>query len=274
MGIKIYRPRTPGLRGMTGYDFSEITKTQPEKSLIEIRKKNGARNNYGRITMRHQGGEHKRYYRIIDFKRLKLEVPAKVIAIEYDPNRSARIALLHYRDGAKSYIIAPLGLNVGDTVVASDKADIRPGNSLSLKYIPTGTVIHNVELRPGKGAQIARGAGVGASLVAKEGQYCQVKLPSGEVRQVLSQCRATIGQVGNTDNENISIGKAGRNRWRGIRPSVRGMAMNPIDHPLGGGEGVGKGHHPVSPWGQACKGHKTRHNKRTDKFIVKRRNAK
>jgi large subunit ribosomal protein L2 len=271
MGIKTYRPRTPGLRQKTGYDFAEITKSTPEKSLTEPLRGNAARNNHGQITIRHQGGGHKRRYRLIDFCRTKHEIPAVVASIEYDPNRTARIALLHYRDGAKAYIVAPIGLNVGDTVISSSKADIKPGNTLPLASIPTGTIIHNVELRPGKGAQLARGAGVGATLVAKLGQYCQVRLPSGEVRQVLSTCLASIGQVGNTDNENISIGKAGRNRWKGIRPSVRGMHMNPIDHPLGGGEGVGKGHHPVTPWGQPCKGYKTRHNKRTDKMIIKRR---
>ncbi|MDX9730375.1 MAG: 50S ribosomal protein L2 [Bdellovibrionales bacterium] len=271
MGIKTYRPRTPGLRQKTGFDFAEITKTTPEKSLTAPIRRKAARNNHGQITIRHQGGGHKRRYRLIDFRRAKLEVPAKVASIEYDPNRTARIALLHYVDGAKTYIVAPIGLNVGDVVVTSASADIKPGNALPLSAIPTGTIIHNVELRPGKGAQVARGAGVGATLVAKLGQYCQVRLPSGEVRQVLSTCLASIGQVGNTDNENVSIGKAGRNRWRGIRPSVRGMHMNPVDHPLGGGEGVGKGHHPVTPWGQPCKGYKTRHNKRTDKMIIKRR---
>ncbi len=271
MGIKTYRPRTPGLRQKTGFDFAEITKSTPEKSLTEPIRRKAARNNHGQITIRHQGGGHKRRYRVIDFRRTKLEIPAIVTSIEYDPNRTARIALLNYNDGAKAYIVAPIGLNVGDTIISSAQADIKPGNTLPLASIPTGTIIHNVEMRPGKGAQIARGAGVGATLVAKLGQYCQVRLPSGEVRQILSTCLASIGQVGNTDNENISIGKAGRNRWKGIRPSVRGMHMNPVDHPLGGGEGVGKGHHPVTPWGQPCKGYKTRHNKRTDNMIVKRR---
>jgi large subunit ribosomal protein L2 len=271
MGIKIFNPTSDGRRGMTGYDFSEITKTEPEKSLTVRLKKNSARNNYGRITMRHIGGGHKKLYRIMDFKRDKLDVPATVHSIEYDPNRTCRIALLHYTDGAKTYIIAPIGLNVGDQVTSSDKADIKPGNSLPLKFIPVGTTIHNVELRPGKGGQVSRGAGAGAVLVAKEEKYCQVRMPSGEVKQVLSTCRATIGQVGNTDNENINLGKAGRTRWRGVRPSVRGMHMNPVDHPLGGGEGVGKGHHPVTPWGQPCKGYKTRNSKRTDYSIVKRR---
>ncbi|QDK38813.1 50S ribosomal protein L2 [Bdellovibrio sp. NC01] len=271
MGIKNFAPRSHGRRGMTGFDFSEITKTSPEKALLAPLTKKGARNNHGQITIRHQGGGHKRKYRLIDFKRTKLEVPAKVTAIEYDPNRTSRIALLSYADGEKAYIIAPVGLNVGDTVLSSEKADIKPGNSLSLSAIPVGTVIHNIELRPGKGGQICRGAGASATLAGKGDKYCQVRMPSGELKQVLSVCRASIGQVGNTDNENIALGKAGRSRWRGIRPTVRGMAMNPVDHPLGGGEGVGKGHHPVTPWGQPCKGYKTRHNKRTNSSIIKRR---
>jgi large subunit ribosomal protein L2 len=271
MGIKLFKPRTPGLRQKTGHDFSEITRTEPEKSLTGPLRKKAARNNYGQITIRHKGGGHKRRYRMIDFKRNKHDISASVASIEYDPNRTARIALLHYVDGAKAYIIAPVGLSVGDKIVTGTTADIKPGNSLPLANIPTGTIIHAIEMRPGKGAQIARGAGVGATLVAKLGQYCQVRLPSGEVRQILSNCYASIGQVGNTDNENISYGKAGRSRWKGKRPSVRGMAMNPVDHPLGGGEGVGKGHHPVTPWGQPCKGYKTRSNKRTSNMIVKRR---
>lgn len=271
MGVKVYRPRSPGRRNMTGFDFEELTNKKPERSLTEPLRRKAARNNHGWITIRHKGGGHKRRYRVVDFKRLKNDVPAKVVAIEYDPNRTARIALVQYIDGAKAYILAPVGLSVGDQVIASATADIKPGNALPLSSIPTGTVIHNLELRPGKGAQIARGAGVGAVLVAKLGQYCQVRLPSGEVRQILSNCVASIGQVGNTDNENVKIGKAGRNRWKGKRPSVRGMAMNPIDHPLGGGEGVGKGHHPVTPWGKPTKGYKTRNNKRTDSQIVKRR---
>ncbi|MCB0363870.1 MAG: 50S ribosomal protein L2 [Bdellovibrionaceae bacterium] len=274
MGIKVFKPRSPGRRNSSGYDFSEITKTTPEKSLLEPLKKKAARNNHGMITMRHKGGGHKRRYRVIDFKRAKENIPATVAAIEYDPNRTCRIALIVYDDGAKAYILAPVGLKVGDQVISSADADIKPGNSLPLKAIPTGTTIHNIEMRPGKGGQMVRGAGVAATLVAKLGQYCQVKLPSGEVRQVMSECRATIGQVGNTDNENVKIGKAGRNRWKGKRPAVRGMAMNPIDHPLGGGEGVGKGHHPVTPWGKPCKGAKTRKNKRTDSMIIKRRNKK
>jgi large subunit ribosomal protein L2 len=271
MGIKVYQPRSHSLRGTVGFDFKEITKKTPEKSLTEAIRKASGRNNTGMITMRHVGGGHKRRYRLVDFKRNKVDVPAKVVSVEYDPNRTCRIALISYVDGTKAYIIAPIGLNVGDTVLSSDKADIKPGNSLPLSAIPVGTTIHNVELRPGKGAEVARGAGVSAILVSKEEQYCQVRLPSGEVKLVLSVCRASIGQVGNTDNENVKRGKAGRSRWLGIRPSVRGMAMNPVDHPLGGGEGVGKGHHPVTPWGQPCKGYKTRHNKRTDSSIVKRR---
>jgi len=274
MAIKNYRPTSPGRRGMSGYDFSDITKSTPEKSLTEKVHRKAARGNHGMITIRHKGGGHKRRYRLVDFKRDKVDIPAKVAAIEYDPNRTCRIALLHYADGEKSYIICPVGLKVGDTVVSGEKADIKPGNSLPLSKIPMGTTIHNIELRPGKGGQLARGAGSQAILAAKLGQYCQVKLPSGEVRQVLSVCTASVGQVGNTENENINVGKAGRSRWKGKRPSVRGMAMNPIDHPLGGGEGVGKGHHPVSPWGQPCKGYKTRNNKRTNNMIVKNRRSK
>ena len=271
MGIRTYRPSSPSRRSMTGYDFSEITKSKPEKALTTWNHRHAGRSNTGMKSIRYKGGGHKRRYRLIDFKRNKVDVPATVAAIEYDPNRTCRIALLHYADGEKAYIIAPIGLSVGDKVLSGNDADIKPGNSLPLSAIPAGTILHNIEIRPGKGAQIARGAGAEATLVAKTDTYCQVKLPSGEVRQVLAVCRATIGQVGNTDNENISLGKAGRARWLGIRPSVRGQAMNPIDHPLGGGEGVGKGHHPVTPWGQPCKGYKTRHNKRTDSMIVKRR---
>lgn len=271
MGIKTYSPRSDGRRGMTGFDFSEITKSRPEKSLTGPLRKQGGRSNNGQISMRHFGGGHKRRYRMIDFLRTKFEVPAKVVGIEYDPNRTCRIALLAYNDGEKAYIVAPIGLNVGDTVVSSDKADIKPGNNLPLSAIPVGTTIHNIEMRPGKGGQICRGAGASAVLAGKGDLYCQVRLPSGELKQVLSVCRASIGQVGNTDNENINLGKAGRRRWLGVRPTVRGMAMNPVDHPLGGGEGVGKGHHPVTPWGQPCKGYKTRHNKRTDSTIIKRR---
>jgi large subunit ribosomal protein L2 len=271
MGIKVFKPRTAGTRGAVGFDFSEITKSTPEKSLTVSLKKTGARSNNGMISMRHIGGGHKRRFRIIDFKRTKFDVPAVVASIEYDPNRTSRIALLNYADGEKAYILAPVGLNVGDKVISSVKADIKPGNALPLHAIPVGTTIHNVEMRPGKGAQMVRGAGAGAVLIAKDVEYCQVRLPSKEVKKVLSVCLASIGQVGNTDNENIRLGKAGRARWKGVRPSVRGMAMNPVDHPLGGGEGVGKGHHPVTPWGQPCKGYKTRHNKRTNSSIVKRR---
>ncbi len=274
MGLKKYDSRSPGKRHRISLDYSEITKSTPEKSLTVSIKRSGARNNRGRITMRHQGGGHKRKYRIIDFKRQKLEVPATVQSIEYDPNRSARIALLFYADGEKTYILAPVGLKVGDKVLSSNSADIKPGNSLELNSIPLGTLIHNVEVNPGSGGQLARGAGVAATLVSKEGKYCQVRMPSGEVRYILSNCRASIGQIGNTDHENVNIGKAGRTRWKGIRPSVRGMAMNPIDHPMGGGEGRGKGNHPQTPWGKPCKGYKTRKNKRTDKMIVRRRKTK
>ncbi len=271
MGIKLYSSRSHGSRGATGFDFSELTKVKPEKSLTESLSRSAARGNHGQITIRHQGGGHKRRYRIVDFKRSKVDVPGRVLSIEYDPNRTSRIALIGYADGEKAYLLAPIGLNVGDVILSSNLADIKPGNSLPLSSIPVGTIIHNVELRPGKGAQVARGAGSQATLVSKEGKYCQVRLPSGEVKLVLSDCRASIGQVGNTDNENIKLGKAGRSRWRGVRPSVRGMAMNPVDHPLGGGEGVGKGHHPVTPWGKPCKGFKTRNNKRTNQSIAKRR---
>lgn len=271
MGVKTYSPRSHAIRSQIGFDFKEITKKTPEKSLTVKLHKPAARNNTGVITMRHIGGGHKRRYRLIDFKRAKLEVPAKVAAIEYDPNRTCRIALLNYADGEKAYILAPIGLGVGDTVVSSDKADIKPGNCLTLQAIPVGTTIHNVEVRPGKGGQICRGAGASAVLLGKEGEYCLIRLPSGEVKKILAVCKASIGQVGNTDNENISLGKAGRSRWRGIRPGVRGTHMNPVDHPMGGGEGVGKGHHPVTPWGQPCKGYKTRNNKRTNWTIVKRR---
>lgn len=274
MGVKKFSPTSPGRRGMTGFDFGEITKTKPEKSLTSPIKRTGARNNYGQITIRHQGGGHKKKYRIIDFRRNKLDVPATVAAIEYDPNRTCRIALLHYADGAKSYILAPVGLEVGAQVLSGSKADIKPGNSLQLSEMPVGTIIHNVELRPGKGGQLCRGAGTAATLVGRVGETAQVKLPSGEIREVLARCRASVGQVGNTDNENINIGKAGRNRWKGKRPSVRGMAMNPVDHPMGGGEGRGKGNHPTSPWGQPCKGYKTRQNKATDRFIIKHRKKK
>ncbi|HSP80965.1 MAG TPA: 50S ribosomal protein L2 [Myxococcaceae bacterium] len=271
MGIKKYKPTSAARRLMTVSDFADITKGTPEKKLTESLSKSGGRNMHGHITRRHQGGGHKRRYRIIDFKRRDKDgVPAKVAAIEYDPNRSANIALLHYADGEKRYILAPVGLKAGDTVLAGEGADIRPGNSLPLLNIPVGTVIHNVELKPGRGAQIIRSAGTSGQLMAKEGRYAQVRLPSGSVRMVLIECRATVGQVGNLEHEIIRIGKAGRSRWLGIRPTVRGLAMNPVDHPHGGGEGKsGQGNpHPVSPWGKKTKGLSTRKNKRTDKFIV------
>ena len=271
--MRKYKPRNSSLRNKTGFDFSEVTAKKPEKSLVAGLSKKSARNNYGRITVRHHGGGHKRCYRKIDFKRRK-QVPAIVASIEYDPNRSARIALLKYLDGEKSYILAPLELKVGQTVMSGEKADIRPGHCLPLSEIPLGVSIHNIEMKPGKGGQLVRGAGGQAIVAAKLGSYCQVKLPSGEVRQVLSRCTATIGQVSNTDVSNIKSGKAGRTRWKGKRPSVRGMAMNPIDHPMGGGEGVGKGNHPMTPWGKSCKGLKTRNNKRTNSMIVKFRHKK
>jgi large subunit ribosomal protein L2 len=275
MGIRKYNPTSPGRRQMTSSTFEEITKSKPERSLLEPIKRSGGRNNAGRITKRHTGGGHKKQYRIIDFRRDKLEVPAKVAAIEYDPNRSARIALLFYADGEKRYILAPHGMNVGDTVVASEGADIRPGNALAIRSIPLGTWVHNVELKVGKGGQLARSAGTYAQIAAKEGRYAQLRMPSGEVRLVLQECRATIGQVGNLDHEKITIGKAGRNRWLGKRPQSRGVAMNPVDHPHGGGEGKSSGgRHPVTPWGVPTKGYKTRSNKRTDNFIVRRRNKK
>ena len=276
MGIKKYKPTSPGRRLMTASDFAEVTKPRPEKKLTAAMRKSGGRNVHGHITRRHQGGGHKRRYRIIDFKRRdKDNVPARVAAIEYDPNRTANIALLHYADGEKRYILAPVGLQVGDTLQAGDGADIRPGNALPLNNIPVGTVIHNVELKPGRGAQMIRSAGSWGQLMAKEDRYAQIRLPSGVVRKVLIECRATIGQVGNIEHEIIRVGKAGRNRWLGIRPTVRGLAMNPVDHPHGGGEGKsGQGNpHPVSPWGQKTKGLTTRSNKRTDKFIVSKRRS-
>ncbi len=272
MAIKTYKPTSAGRRHQTCSTFEEITSTTPEKSLLVNLKKTGGRNHFGRITSRHIGGGHKQKYRIIDFRRDKRDIPAKVATIEYDPNRSARIALLNYADGEKRYILAPLDLKVGDTIIASTTADIKPGNALPLKDIPLGTIIHNVELKIGKGAQLARSAGTFAQLMAKDGKYAQVKLPSGEVRMVLQECLATIGQVGNIDHENVSIGKAGRSRWLGNRPKVRGVAMNPVDHPHGGGEGrTSGGRHPVTPWGIPTKGYKTRTNKTTDRFIVKKR---
>jgi large subunit ribosomal protein L2 len=272
MAIKTYKPTSPGRRFQTVPAFDEITSSTPEKSLTLPLKKTGGRNSYGRITSRHIGGGHKRKLRIIDFKREKLDIPAKVATIEYDPNRSARIALLHYTDGEKRYILAPLGLNTGDTIVSSEKADIKPGNAIPLKNIPLGSFVHNVELKVGKGGQIIRSAGSYGQLMAKEGDYAQVRLPSGEVRKVFIECRATVGQVGNADHENVSYGKAGRTRWTGRRPKVRGVVMNPVDHPHGGGEGKSSGgRHPVTPWGKPTKGYKTRKNKSTDKYIIKKR---
>ncbi|MDY0211986.1 MAG: 50S ribosomal protein L2 [Desulfuromonadaceae bacterium] len=273
MAIKKFKPTSPGRRHMTASSFDEVTTASPEKSLLEPLKKSGGRNNNGRITKRHTGGGHKRSYRIIDFRRDKKEIPAKVVSIEYDPNRSARIALLSYADGEKRYILAPLGLEVGSSVLTSNTADIKPGNTLQIRSIPLGTWVHNVELRIGKGGQLARSAGAYATLAAKEGKYAQLRLPSGEVRLVLQECSATIGQVGNVEHENVKIGKAGRNRWLGKRPQTRGVAMNPVDHPHGGGEGKSSGgRHPVTPWGVPTKGYKTRTNKRTDRFIVRRKN--
>ncbi len=273
MAIRKLKPITPGTRFMSVPTFEEITKTTPEKSLTVSLKKSGGRNNLGRITSRHRGGGHKRKYRIIDFKRDKFNIPAKVFSIEYDPNRSARIALLHYADGEKRYIIAPDGLKVGDTVMSGDNAEVKVGNAFKLKNMPLGSVIHNVELKPGKGAQLGRSAGTAIQLMAKEGKYAQLKLPSGEIRLVNLECMATFGAVGNSDHENISLGKAGRSRWLGRRPHVRGVAMNPVDHPMGGGEGKSSGGgHPVSPWGQKAKGLKTRKvKKESNKYIVKRR---
>ncbi|HEX8731384.1 MAG TPA: 50S ribosomal protein L2 [Ktedonobacterales bacterium] len=274
MPIRNYKPTSPGRRGMSVASFEEITRSKPERSLLKKQVSKAGRNNQGRITARHRGGGVKQRYRIIDFKRNKFGVPAKVFSIEYDPNRSARIALLHYVDGEKRYIIAPNGLKVGDRVMSGPEAEIRVGNALPMKNIPTGTVIHNIELYIGKGGQIVRSAGAAAQLMAKEGDYAQVRLPSGEQRLVNVNCMATIGQVGNLDHENISIGKAGRSRYLGRRPHVRGSVMNPVDHPHGGGEGRAPiGGQPQTPWGQPAMGYRTRHNKRTDKFIVRRRNA-
>jgi len=273
MGLKSYKPTSPGRRLMTVSDFAEITKDRPEKKLTRSMKKSGGRNAHGHITTRHVGGGHKRRYRIIDWRRNKDGVPAKVAAIEYDPNRTARIALLHYQDGEKRYILAPVGVNVGDTLLSGETVDIRPGNALPIKGIPLGTVLHNVELQPGSGGKMIRSAGSFGQLMAKEGEYAQIRLPSGEVRRVLQDCKATIGQLSNIENASVRVGKAGKSRWLGIRPTVRGLAMNPVDHPHGGGEGKsGQGNpHPVSPWGQKTKGLKTRNNRRTDKFIVSRR---
>ncbi|WP_448522954.1 50S ribosomal protein L2 [Pseudothermotoga sp.] len=273
MGLKKFKPITPGRRFMVIPDFSEITKEEPEKSLLVPIKKTGGRNHYGRTTVRFRGGGHKRKYRIIDFRRDKIGIPAKVASIEYDPNRTARIALLVYADGEKRYILAPNGLQVGDTLMAGPDAEIRVGNALPLEKIPLGTMIHNVEIRPGSGGKIARSAGVACQLMAKEGEYALLRMPSGELRKIHIKCYATIGIVGNEDHKNEVDGKAGRVRWKGRRPHVRGMVMNPVDHPMGGGEGRGKGQHPVTPWGVPCKGYKTRRGRRpSDKFIVRRRN--
>ncbi|MDR1884796.1 MAG: 50S ribosomal protein L2 [Synergistaceae bacterium] len=272
MGIKKYRPTTPGRRFMTTPDFAEITKRSPERSLLESLKSHAGRNNTGRITMRHRGGGSRKLYRIIDFKRDKTGVPGRVASIEYDPNRSARIALVNYADGEKRYILAPVGLGVGDAILSGPNADIKPGNSLKLKNIPDGTLIHNIEIEPGRGGVAVRSAGTSAQLMAKEGKYAFVRMPSGELRLILLECSATIGQVGNEEHENIVYGKAGRTRWKGRRPHVRGMVMNPVDHPMGGGEGRSKSNkHPVSPWGTPAKGYRTRKRKPSDKFIVRRR---
>ena len=272
MALKKVKPVSPGRRFQVYSTFEEITRKSPEKSLLKANKKSGGRNSYGRITCRHRGGGHKRHYRIIDFKRDKTGIPAKVAYIEYDPNRSVRIALLHYRDGEKRYILAPLRLKVGSTVMSGPTADIQPGNSLPLRNIPLGTHIHNIELQAGKGGQIVRSAGTFAQLMAKEDRYALVKLPSGEVRMVLLDCKASIGQLGNVEHENVSLGKAGRKRWMGRRPKVRGVAMNPVDHPMGGGEGRSSGgRHPCTPWGVPTKGYRTRKNSKTDKYIVTRR---
>jgi large subunit ribosomal protein L2 len=276
MAVKSYKPTSPGRRGMSVSGFAEVTRPRPERSLVAgAVKKSGGRNVHGHVTTWQRGGGHKRRYRRIDFRREKVGVPARVASVEYDPNRSAHIALLHYRDGEKRYILAPQGLRVGDQVSSGADAEIRPGNALPLARIPLGTVVHAVELKPGKGAQLVRAAGVGAQLMAREAGYATLRMPSGEHRRVHVLCGATVGQVGNLDHENRSIGKAGRSRWRGRRPHVRGVAMNPVDHPMGGGEGRSAGgRHPCTPWGKPTKGHKTRHGRRSDKYIVKRRGKK
>jgi large subunit ribosomal protein L2 len=272
MGIKTFKPTTPSRRFLTVQTFDDVTSEKPLKSLTSGLRKTGGRNNKGRLTMRHRGGGHKQLYRFIDFHRDKMGIPAKVAAIEYDPNRSARIALLHYHDGEKRYILSPEGLKVGSEVVSGPESDILTGNSLPLKNIPVGSLIHNIELKKGKGAQMVRSAGTVAQLLAKEGDYAQVKLPSGEVRKIHIDCHATLGQVGNSDHNSITAGKAGRTVWAGRRPHVRGVAMNPVDHPHGGGEGkTSGGRHPVTPWGKPTKGYKTRNSKRTDSMIIKRR---
>jgi large subunit ribosomal protein L2 len=275
MAIKKYKPTSPGRRGMSSQDFSSITKSKPEKKLLEKKTKSGGRNNRGRTTSRFRGGGHKQRYRKIDFKRKKTGVPAKVAAIEYDPNRTARIALLHYADGEKAYILAPAKLEVGDEVISAKSADIKPGNCLPLRSIPTGTAIHCVELKIGGGGQLGRSAGTAVTLMAKEGDWATLRMPSGEMRKVHINCRATVGTIGNADHSNIKWGKAGRMRWKGRRPHNRGTSMNPVDHPMGGGEGRSAGgRHPCTPWGAPTKGYRTRHNKATDKFIVRRRGKK
>jgi large subunit ribosomal protein L2 len=275
MPIKTFKPKTPGLRHRSTLAFDVITRDRPEKSLLRPLKKSGGRNNLGQITLRFRGGGHKRSYRLIDFRRNKHGVPAKVATIEYDPNRSANIALLHYRDGEKRYIIAPIGLQVGDQLMSGPEAEIRVGNAMTLDRVPLGSLVHNIEMKPGKGGQLARGAGTYAQLVAKDGNFAQLKLPSGEVRMLRRECQATIGQVGNVDHENVSIGKAGRKRWMGRRPHVRGVVMNPVDHPMGGGEGRSSGgRHPCSPWGKPAKGGNTRRSKKSDAYIVTSRKKK
>ncbi len=276
MAIKTFKPTSPGRRGMTGYTFEEITKTEPERSLTRILKRHAGRNNQGKITVRHRGGGHRRRYRIIDFKRDKIGIPGRVASIEYDPNRSARIALVNYADGEKRYIIAPLGLMVGDVVMSGPQAEVRPGNALPLRNIPVGTVIHNIELYPGRGGQLVRAAGTSAQLLAKEDPYATIRLPSGEMRYIRLECMATVGQVGNAEHGNIKLGKAGRKRWLGWRPTVRGSAMDPASHPHGGGEGrapIGMPG-PKTPWGKPALGKKTRRNKETDKYIIRRRAKK
>ena len=273
MAVKKYKPVTPGTRGMTGYTFEEITKSKPERSLLVPLHKSGGRNAYGRVTVRHRGGGHRRFIRMVDFKRDKRDIPAKVAAIEYDPNRTARLALLHYADGEKRYIVAPLDLKVGDAIMSGAGAEIRSGNALPISNIPVGTLIHNIEIKEGRGGQMVRSAGGAAQLLAKEGDFAQVRMPSGEVRLIHQVCYATIGQIGNLDHGNVKLGKAGRNRHKGIRPTVRGSAMSPRDHPHGGGEGrqpIGLAG-PKSPWGKPTLGYKTRRNKKTDQYIVRRR---
>ncbi|RLB46026.1 MAG: 50S ribosomal protein L2 [Deltaproteobacteria bacterium] len=275
MAIKRYKPTSAARRGMEGYDYSNLEKKRPEKNLTTPRKQKAGRNNNGRITVRFRGGGHKRHFRTVDWKRNKIGVPANVAGIEYDPNRTAHLALLHYVDGSKSYILAPDGLKKGDTVISSRNADVTPGNAMPLKHMPLGTVIHNIELKIGKGSQMVRSAGTAAQLMAKDGDYAQIRLPSGEVRMVHLKCRATVGQVSNSQHAHITLGKAGRTRWLGRRPHNRGVTMNPVDHPMGGGEGrTSGGRHPCSPWGQLAKGKKTRTNKTSNKFIVKKRGKK